>query len=478
MRIGNTSIYYRTVIRSTLKYWTAIIICSGFLSFAAADPAALVNHRAPVANAILDTSVAIIGTMVAFLVVGRFRRSERVGDLMIVSAILLLSWVHTIIDTLPNLVVPHLISHTLSTRTEFWGSNVTRVLAAGYLFLATLPCFEQKHLKRTWWKSLPMFVVPAIIGLTGMTLLIFMVPVNSEGLLHGLPLHETLAPSLQIGGAVMLFVACLRLAEESGRNSDAFMGWIGTGGIFAGFAMISSALFTSHGSDWLQPSDVLRGAAVITWAWGAAAEIRYYWATVADAAKVEARRSVALDLHDGIAQELALLTTYLTAPPEVRLTSEWHRQAQATAERALAETRRTITTLADNIPRPIETDLLRTADFASGIGVDVNIEVGASSTAFFADSARREAIVRIVREAVSNAVRHGHAASVDILISEAEGSPLLRVSDDGLGFDPDAVVDSGHYGLISMRERAEVIGASLAVQSKPGEGTTVEVLWL
>jgi signal transduction histidine kinase len=121
---------------------------------------------------------------------------------------------------------------------------------------------------------------------------------------------------------------------------------------------------------------------------------------------------------------------------------------------------------------------LRTADFASGIGVDVNIEVGASSTAFFADSARREAIVRIVREAVSNAVRHGHAASVDILISEAEGSPLLRVSDDGLGFDPDAVVDSGHYGLISMRERAEVIGASLAVQSKPGEGTTVEVLWL
>ena len=104
----STSIYYRTVIRSTLKYWTAIIICSGFLSFAAADPAALVNHHAPVADAILDTSVAIIGTMVAFLVVGRFRRSQRVGDLMIVSAILLLSWVHTIIDTLPNLVVPHL----------------------------------------------------------------------------------------------------------------------------------------------------------------------------------------------------------------------------------------------------------------------------------------------------------------------------------------------------------------------------------
>jgi signal transduction histidine kinase len=463
-----------------LKYWTAIIICSGFLSFAAADPAALVNHHAPVADAILDTSVAIIGTMVAFLVVGRFRRSQRVGDLMIVSAILLLSWVHTIFNALPNLVVPHLISQTLSTRTEFWGSNVTRVLAAGYLFLATLPYFEQKHFKRTWWKSLPMFVVPAIIGLTGMTVLIFMVPVNSEGLLHGLSLHKSLAPSLQIGGAVVLFVACLRLAEASDRNSDAFMGWIGTGGIFAGFAMISSALFTSHGSDWLQPLpwDVLRGAAVITWAWGAAAEIRDYWATVADAAKVEARRSVALDLHDGIAQELALLTTYLSAPPEVRLTSEWHRQAQATAERALAETRRTITTLADNIPQPIEIDLLRTADFASGIDVDVNIEVGTSSTAFFADSARREAIVRIVREAVNNAVRHGHAASVGILFSEAEGSPLLRVSDDGLGFDPDAVVDSGHYGLISMRERAEVIGASLAVQSKPGEGTTVEVLWL
>jgi signal transduction histidine kinase len=50
----------------------------------------------------------------------------------------------------------------------------------------------------------------------------------------------------------------------------------------------------------------------------------------------------------------------------------------------------------------------------------------------------------------------------------------LRIRDDGRGFEPDAVPD-GHLGLAGMRARAEKIGGSLAVRSRPGEGTTVDI---
>jgi signal transduction histidine kinase len=184
---------------------------------------------------------------------------------------------------------------------------------------------------------------------------------------------------------------------------------------------------------------------------------------------------VALELHDGLAQELALLSTYTFASAEVRSQPEWHEQLQMTATRALAEARRAIVALATDEAAPFGDDLERTAESISSdidIHVEVDSVVGASAT----DPLHRESIVRIVREAVTNAVRHGGAKHIDILFA-SDGSPSLRVFDDGVGFDPARVADSGRLGLVSMRERAEAIGASLAVRSAPGQGTTVEVLW-
>jgi signal transduction histidine kinase len=89
----------------------------------------------------------------------------------------------------------------------------------------------------------------------------------------------------------------------------------------------------------------------------------------------------------------------------------------------------------------------------------------------------REALVRIAREAVVNAVRHGGAGLVQVELENGNGL-LLRVVDDGRGFDTDPEAGksaAGGFGLISMRERAHAIGADLRVDSRPGDGTTVEV---
>ncbi len=89
-----------------------------------------------------------------------------------------------------------------------------------------------------------------------------------------------------------------------------------------------------------------------------------------------------------------------------------------------------------------------------------------------------DAVLRIVAEAFRNAVRHGGATCVSV---ELTCPPLrLVVRDDGSGFDPSVparTAGGGGFGLTSMRERAEGLGAALRLRSAVGTGTTVEVVW-
>ena len=88
-----------------------------------------------------------------------------------------------------------------------------------------------------------------------------------------------------------------------------------------------------------------------------------------------------------------------------------------------------------------------------------------------------EQLLLIGQEAVNNAVQHGRATRVDMEIAYDEGHTRLRVSDDGCGFDPGRLNGaSGHYGLISMRERAEQVKGRVRIDSAPGRGTLVEAV--
>lgn len=86
-----------------------------------------------------------------------------------------------------------------------------------------------------------------------------------------------------------------------------------------------------------------------------------------------------------------------------------------------------------------------------------------------------EQLLRIGGEAVSNAVRHARASAIRMELVYTENGVALRVKDDGIGFDPAIVGKNGHYGLASMRERAESLGGRLRLESRPGQGTLIEV---
>lgn len=85
-----------------------------------------------------------------------------------------------------------------------------------------------------------------------------------------------------------------------------------------------------------------------------------------------------------------------------------------------------------------------------------------------------EQLLRIGREAVSNCVRHAHATRIKMSLDYGEKAITLTVADDGQGFDAGSPPEqSEHFGLTTMRERAESVGGSLLVRSGRGQGTTV-----
>ncbi len=88
------------------------------------------------------------------------------------------------------------------------------------------------------------------------------------------------------------------------------------------------------------------------------------------------------------------------------------------------------------------------------------------------------AIYRIVQEALTNVIRHAHATRVDILLDRRGECLVVIVEDNGSGFDPHTP-KVGQLGMLGMRERADMLGGRLTVDSSPGQGTTVflEVPW-
>jgi signal transduction histidine kinase len=80
----------------------------------------------------------------------------------------------------------------------------------------------------------------------------------------------------------------------------------------------------------------------------------------------------------------------------------------------------------------------------------------------------------ISREALANVVKHAQASVAEIRIELDDSRVIVEVEDNGRGFDP-ATISAGHFGLESMRSRAEEIGADLDISSSPGDGTVVRV---
>ncbi|AOM82342.1 sensor histidine kinase [Salisediminibacterium beveridgei] len=91
------------------------------------------------------------------------------------------------------------------------------------------------------------------------------------------------------------------------------------------------------------------------------------------------------------------------------------------------------------------------------------------------DKGIEDHLFRIAQEAISNTLRHAEAGKLSVILVLRDQNVIMRIRDDGKGFDMKSVRQHGSYGLENMRERAEEVGGSLKLISVPGEGTQLEV---
>jgi PAS domain S-box-containing protein len=201
-----------------------------------------------------------------------------------------------------------------------------------------------------------------------------------------------------------------------------------------------------------------------------------------EAAIVNERTRLAGEIHDTLAQALAMIVMQL-ADAEAKLGPEWSRAekplsvVRELAVESLAYARRSVNMLRPNVRtgglarsvRDVVDSLAR--PFTGSIDLSVN-----GDAALF-DAAVESALTGIAREAITNAVKHSNATRIAVELDFAKGGAVrVVVSDDGIGFDPNAVrTDS--YGLISMQERAARSRVALTFVTEPGAGTTIVASW-
>lgn len=201
------------------------------------------------------------------------------------------------------------------------------------------------------------------------------------------------------------------------------------------------------------------------------------------AAQEDERKRIARELHDETSQTLSVLAmgleTACTTLPEGAI-RERLSEAKALTVRALDELHRLIYDL-----RPSILDDLGLLPAIRWYAERHLTPLGITVRSECADLERRlpvelaVAIFRVVQEIVTNIVKHAEAETVLIQCGPIDGDLLIEIEDDGRGFDPHAVSVSGDtargLGLLGMRERVELVGGQITIDSAPGRGVYVTV---
>src|SRR5918999_6272326 len=142
--------------------------------------------------------------------------------------------------------------------------------------------------------------------------------------------------------------------------------WLGIGATVAGIGYLNYALFPSSFTDFLYAGDLFRIAAVVAWGIGTIREIGRYQDAYAEAAVLRERRRVARDLHDGVAQELAFISSQMHWLEKERKPNETTTQIMQSVQRALDESRGAISALNRPLNEPLHLTLAHTAEEVAG----------------------------------------------------------------------------------------------------------------
>jgi PAS domain S-box-containing protein len=193
------------------------------------------------------------------------------------------------------------------------------------------------------------------------------------------------------------------------------------------------------------------------------------------------RDRLARELHDSVTQALYSLTLFAEAAldrtrnQQMNVVQEHLEEIELTAHQALKEMRLLLYELRSTplVPEGLAEALRHRLDAVeTRAGVQARLVTGSLESL---PAPAEEGLYRIAQEALNNVLKHADASTVTVEFRVDPTCIIMEVSDDGRGFDRDAVLRRGGLGLSTMGERAESLGGALTIASQPGAGTRIEV---
>jgi signal transduction histidine kinase len=467
MRSGLASIGRRSpiVLAAAASAVFTLLVVTSLVEFA---------YRRPALHVALETAAAVISLLTALLLYGRFRQTLERRDLLLTGALSAFAASNLLFSAVPA------IATTRPGPFATWAPVGGQLLAALLFAAAALaptralrhPALAARRLLSAC--ALAMVAIVLIVAVAGGVLpRAIPADLSPESVSRPRIVGNPTILGAQLAMMLLMALAGVGFARRARRRSDALTRWLAIAATFGAFARLNYFVFPSLYSEYFYAGDILRLCFVLALFTGGVSELRRTRHVLATAAAQEERQRLARDVHDGVAQDLAYivqqgrrLMTEPGAPAGLQ-------PLVAAAQRSLDESRHVVGSLARPGDEPLAAALASTARETAGREggrVDLRLEDEVTVPA-----ATQEALLRVVRESIINARRHGRARTVIVELT-AQPHLHLAVIDDGEGFDVDgASAAPGRFGLTSMAGRVRAIGGVLSIDSEPGRGTRVEV---
>lgn len=193
---------------------------------------------------------------------------------------------------------------------------------------------------------------------------------------------------------------------------------------------------------------------------------------------VQERQRLARELHDSVSQQLFAASMLLSALTEQGHGNEQSQKTLKQVEKVVQQAQLEMRALLLHL-RPIALRNNTLAEGLTGLVIElkqkVNFQIDYKIEEIELSKAEEDHLFRIAQEALSNTLRHSKATEVELLLIARDNIAILRIQDNGRGFNVEEDNQTTSYGLKNIAERAVEIGCTYKIVSVPGEGTIVEV---
>jgi signal transduction histidine kinase len=414
-------------------------------------------------RACVETSVALLALLASALLTLQIRRRARRQDVLLLSALISVGLTDFVFLALPTLVGVHLPAYGIDARLLVQG-------LVPLVFLAAAVSGAPGAIRWSGRRSIAIgsACLAAVAAIEALDLVIGRSGASGQvgsDLVIALAVVEAAIFVIAAVAFIWLFAADKVTATMLGSASL----------LLAGVRLQALAIATVP-ADWVTLRDVLRVAAYGLLLAAIGREFGLQQRAEARNALSAERERIARDIHDGLAQDLATIALHAQ---HLRTSLGDEHPLTVAARRALASSRETIVDLSASHADTTSAAIRVVADELEArfaIAVTVNDRIDTDHSGHDLAPRVREQAVRIAREAIVNAARHGGAKHVEVTLEGSDvGSLVLRIADDGSGIEPDALASSTGFGLRTMRARAAELGAEFTARPQVSGGTVLEL---